>query len=106
MRVFSLVWSFYVLLLASVPCSDEPVSDVATDQTVVAASQSDAHPHGHDSEDFCTPFCQCHCCHSHVVFFAAFGSLDRPEPVTPSFINYTPQAEQSYAFSLFQPPQG
>jgi len=50
-----------------VPCSD--AGNVKDDSQVVTVIDFDGE-HNHDNTgDLCSPFCHCHCCHSHTIEF-------------------------------------
>ena len=64
MKMVSVFLAFFILGLISIPCSDTDVSSDAV-QTEVSAVHVDQ---GTDLEvDFCSPFCSCHCCHTHLI---------------------------------------
>lgn len=62
------------------------------------------HEHGQDI-DLCSPFCQCHCCHTHVTNFQGFGfdvlAISFPKKLT----HYTNNKGDEIKNSLLQPPQ-
>ncbi|WP_417884943.1 DUF6660 family protein [Zunongwangia sp.] len=60
-RFIATILSILFLSLSFIPCDD-----------VANASESEEHivqsyAHQNNDSDLCSPFCQCHCCHSHVV---------------------------------------
>ena len=87
MRILSYILSFYMLFLALYPCLDaEPVAQ--NDSQWVSLSDSDLinpiseeDQEEHD-EDHCSPFCMCHCCHTHIVIgdlpLFSFASIQAP----------------------------
>src|SRR5690606_30090548 len=67
MNVCAYILSIYLLGLTLAPCGDSTsIHDL--NQDPVAVQLDSSHGHGH-SGDQCSPFCQCHCCHVHVVHF-------------------------------------
>lgn len=64
--------SFYMLLMAFYPCLDiEPVAK--GDSQRVSISENDlfnpspVEDEGEHDEGHCSPYCMCHCCHTHIV---------------------------------------
>ncbi|MDO6809484.1 hypothetical protein Q4603_12720 [Zobellia galactanivorans] len=101
MKLLTFILSFYFLALNVVPCSDmEPLAD---GQVSVVADSGDGY--GHALNDLCSPFCHCHCCHTHTVSFEIFSF----EPFQPSI----PQEELAHfdslgkdiSLDLLQPPR-
>lgn len=71
MRILSYILSFYMLFLAFYPCLDiEPV--VTDNSQLISLSETQVtHPSPTEEEEHdeghCSPFCMCHCCHTHIV---------------------------------------
>ncbi|WP_148233479.1 DUF6660 family protein [Pseudopedobacter saltans] len=65
MRWIATIFLFYFTVLFAVPCSDAKNS--CEDAKPIAKEQ--AHNHGGDHDDNCTPFCQCTCCSVSVDTF-------------------------------------
>jgi hypothetical protein len=115
LKIISIILSLYVILLAFMPCEDELGSAFSQDQSNLATSQQDAthhdivqhekHLHGDASEDLCTPFCQCHCCHTHITFFDTGWYLENLPFTNQKSIPYVEQAALSLPFSMCQPPR-
>lgn len=72
MRILSYIFSFYMLVLAFYPCLDiEPLTQDSSQFIATNDNQSvDVTPiegnHEH-ADGHCSPFCMCHCCHTHFV---------------------------------------
>ncbi|WP_394340435.1 DUF6660 family protein [Marinoscillum furvescens] len=101
MKFLTIILSFFLLGLSLVPCADETEPD-----SVEISYEESGSDHDHNkSEDLCSPFCVCNCCHSHLIvqqiFISELGALIFPlkrsaynAPITSGFIG-----------SLLQPPQ-
>ena len=87
MRVLSYIMSFYMLFLALYPCLDiEPVAQ--DDSQMVSISDTEllnptpSEDEGEHEEGHCSPFCMCHCCHTHIVIgdipLFSFASIQAP----------------------------
>jgi hypothetical protein len=63
MKVFTFIFSLYILVLIAIPCVDRPYEN--TIHPTEHAGQT-SHGHGDDS-DHCSPFCDCNCCGNQVV---------------------------------------
>ena len=64
MKFLAVILSVYFLALNLVPCDDAPVSQ---QETAEYEQLQQIEQHAPAAADDCTPFCQCHCCHVHVV---------------------------------------
>ncbi|MGI0107017.1 DUF6660 family protein [Salinimicrobium sp. WS361] len=105
MKFFAIILSFYFLGLNFIPCDDIAASE-SQDTTVVSLEvDQDQQGDQHGTSDDCPPFCQCHCCHVHVVRFetSSFEVFEQKTPfLTPLFGE---SAGKEIAFSHFQPPR-
>ncbi len=65
MKLISVILAVLMLYLSGMPCDDIEVVD---NDGVVTYSPTQ-HDHNGDSSgcDICSPFCICHCCHTHIV---------------------------------------
>ncbi|MEE1976253.1 DUF6660 family protein [Maribacter cobaltidurans] len=101
MKFLAIILSIYFLALNFVPCSD--ASAVEDGTQVVTVMDYDGE-HGQDCE-LCSPFCQCHCCHSHTIDFR----LAIFEPIQPviSLVNFAhfDSLGKDISLSLLQPPR-
>jgi len=66
MRWLLTIWAFYLLALASLPCSDAG-NQCKDDGPKVETVQS--HSHEKDKDDNCAPFCYCSCCSVSLTTF-------------------------------------
>jgi hypothetical protein len=63
MKVLTLIFSLYILVLTTIPCVDRPF-----EKTIHPSEQTDNACHNHDeAANQCSPFCVCNCCGTHVV---------------------------------------
>ena len=65
MRLFTLILSFYVIVLTAIPCIDTTVNVVL--QNTELSHQTKDCDHNNDT-DRCSPFCTCNCCATSVIF--------------------------------------
>ena len=101
MRSVALIFAIFFAGLTVIPCTDAEIAE-DTIETVL----EDGLEHQHDSEsDLCTPFCVCHCCHTHLIIQQSFMSdlVIRSFPTTKSA--YTDPITTGFVGSLLQPPQ-
>jgi len=59
-KLFTILFSMYVLALSFAPCADE------LECNEIYPTESSHSKHTHEKEN-CTPFCICACCGQHVV---------------------------------------
>jgi hypothetical protein len=67
MKLFTLLFGIYMLLLSGLPCSDADECGPAKEKISTTSNRKDQHR----EKDNCTPFCNCACC-------AAPVSLQQP----------------------------
>jgi hypothetical protein len=101
MKFLAIILSNYFLALNFMPCSDTGV--IENDTQTVSVMDFDGE-HGQDCQ-LCSPFCQCHCCHSHTIDFG----LAIFEPIEPTISHenfvHSDSLGKDITLSLFQPPQ-
>ncbi len=104
MKNVSLLLALYFLSLTAVPCMDRAEISDSHDQTITVTMETSGHAHDHqDTADGCSPFCLCHCCHTHV--FVTY-ELTLFSPVIPEeFTEITPQFKDINLFDFLIPPK-
>ncbi|WP_370629880.1 DUF6660 family protein [Zunongwangia sp. SCSIO 43204] len=65
MRFLAVIFSVYLLSLSFMPCED----NVTFQKETTEFHQVDGTHASGTAADDCSPFCQCHCCHLHIVVF-------------------------------------
>jgi hypothetical protein len=63
MKLFFILYSFYLLGLSIVPCADSNENNVNASSTAISLPQKH-----HHTTDICTPFCTCTCCASSAFY--------------------------------------
>ncbi|MEH6679500.1 MAG: DUF6660 family protein [Sediminicola sp.] len=102
MKLITVILSFYFLALNIVPCSDMEGTD--DDGPMIAVNGfGEEHPHG--SGDLCSPFCQCHCCHSHTIDMGPTVFKTIRQPVAQEIFFHFDSLGKDIHPSLFQPPR-
>lgn len=66
MRWILTIWTFYLMVLTSLPCSD---AKNQCEDTVPKIETAQSHDHNKDSHDSCSPFCYCSCCSVSIVSY-------------------------------------
>ncbi len=97
--------SVYLMGLNFIPCDD--LAPTAQHQEISIAEHTDSHQHSqnHEQQDLCSPFCQCHCCHIHILDFN-FSEVVIFHPNIPILdIGYANRYGLDIQHSLLQPPQ-
>ena len=110
MRLLALLFACYFTVLGCLPCADvELCAEQTTTTAVIRVAHSDCGPF-QGGIDWCSPFCQCHCC-------AGFALPTAPVAVTlavPPAVRYpalrfaapaVPAVPTRAPASLWQPPQ-
>ncbi|WP_025666230.1 DUF6660 family protein [Aquimarina megaterium] len=103
MKILAFILSIYFLALDFMPCND---SIPITEDSQIEAFADSCENHDHSIEnDLCSPFCQCHCCHVHVIDFSIDTyQLISPEISTELFAHFDSVGKE-ISNTLFQPPQ-
>ncbi len=104
MKGFTHILGFIIFFFSILPCADEAIGAVSGDEEVMEQleeqGQEASHQHG---EDLCSPFCSCHCCHTHVKPTAPFD-LERPYVFFGSFYLPPPEEPRQAPSGVFRPP--
>lgn len=107
MKIASFILSLILFGTTLVSCSDVAASVLLVEKAEVQLIvQSHDHNGAHsETQDLCSPFCSCHCCHTHVVLKndATFIGEIEETPDTP-FPHYSFYSPSPY-FSIWQPPK-
>jgi hypothetical protein len=100
----TLIFSFYILALSCMPCSDkDDCNYMSADQSTFATT--DHSDHDSDTEN-CSPFCMCACCGQSCIFthFQADFGLNFPT-VAQKVSVYKATFSSEVSFSIWQPPK-
>jgi len=99
-KLVSIILSFYLVGLTFIPCEDEVLQEnESIDQF---ADQSTDH---NNINDACTPFCQCHCCHVHVLNFESPVLEFKTREISTLITDIKQDAGTEIPHSHFQPPR-
>jgi len=106
MKFLTIILAVYFLGLNFVPCGDISFEDskdcIEISQTADSPTDAD---HEHDSEDECSPFCQCHCCHVHTIDIgSATVALIEPGIFKEDFAHNDSFGKDVF-IALFEPPR-
>ncbi|WP_157638084.1 DUF6660 family protein [Flexithrix dorotheae] len=101
MKLSSLFMAIFLLGLSIIPCADDEV----TQNNIEAFDESSRDPNHESGLDLCSPFCVCHCCHTHfVVVYALYNDfISLPKLITKS--RYIARFSNGFRTSILQPPQ-
>ncbi|MBY0424758.1 MAG: hypothetical protein K2Q22_03895, partial [Cytophagales bacterium] len=104
MKFIIFIFTFYIIALAVMPCSDAITCE--NEKSSIAKSNTN-HSHSEDEGDLCTPFCICACCGCNgFVVSVPYFSIVKTRFITPLFITpYSSDFISSYYNSFWQPPK-
>lgn len=97
MKILTFIFSLYILGLSVFPCAD---TVAFTQQKQDAIVNIDSHQQNNHTDDHCTPFCICSCCHSNVTL-QLFATIIKPVTFQKDF---TSNIVQQYISILRTPP--
>lgn len=99
-RAFYILFAFYFLSLAVVPCSDnEPCDDGCGTEMTHHESEND------HSEETCTPFCVCSCCAAHIVVNTIDNQIVIASIEVRSYCETPTSKVQGAILPIWQPPK-
>jgi hypothetical protein len=101
MKALSVILSFYVLVLTTVPCIDRPF-----DKDIHQSGQAGNAAHNHENDtDQCSPFCVCNCCGSQVLSIETI-LISSILPLNKEHVFWYASTFKSNLFhSIWQPPK-
>ncbi len=116
MRLVVFIYSLYLLGLNFVPCGDNLqskdnfsnsnlIEQTATEFLSHKESQEHNESEHHHELDLCSPFCQCHCCHIHIIQSQNFNYELSVRQNKQQKHRLTQQFLENYQLNLLQPPQ-
>lgn len=104
MKILAVIFSVYFLGLNFVSCEDTVVSSNTSENQLQEISVTDQH--SSKAADNCTPICQCHCCHVHVVTHKTSEIKGIPDlAVSTLIINKGQHSGEEIPNFHFQPPR-
>lgn len=112
MRLFTLIFSIYLLAVSLLPCSDaynECNNKTATARVQAAFTDTQEHNHKSDHNDLCGPFCTCACCGTILTAVTGFSvfAFHSPQPQVsedPKFPIWNVDVDSDYLGSIWRPP--
>jgi len=102
-KLFTLLFSFYVIWLTVQPCTDD-IPGKAQTATIEFASPGTAHD-SHSNDEGCSPLCSCSCCNAQFIINSYQQELS-PLGFDERNLSSIPQPEdQEISFGFWQPPR-
>lgn len=100
-KLFHILFSFYFIALAFIPCGDEEACSALKQSETSEQSHKEDH-----SEEFCTPFCVCSCCSSPFLIKKDFySSLQQIEITNTVYTVHEESKTSTPIISIWQPPK-
>lgn len=102
----SIILAALMLYLSGMPCDDVEVADNDGTITYTQTQYDHEHDGGSSESDGCSPFCVCHCCHTHIVIphhplttsVAIHQSMDKSDYYQDFYPN-------GIIYAIWRPPQ-
>ena len=95
-KSISFILSFMTLVMILSPCADGSETDDTSLEVI--STLDDSHQH-----DACSPFCSCHCCHSHVTQLCVLCSGEYDFFISLPSVQSFPLLSR-ISFSIWDPP--
>lgn len=102
MKFLATILSIYIFTLNLVPCEDTGTFD---NKVKTEISQDLGEHHHHQNADMCSPFCQCHCCHIHVIYFDIIDFAIPNIAISTEIFHFPNSLVKNFTASILQPPQ-
>ena len=105
MKFFAFIFSFYILALSCMPCTDKDDCKYEVQTNVSKFATTNHSQHDNDTEN-CSPFCVCACCGQNVttIFYPVDFAYFTPV-ATKTFPVYTASFVLEVYFNIWQPPK-
>ncbi|RMA57293.1 DUF6660 family protein [Ulvibacter antarcticus] len=103
MKIMTFLISFYFLALNLVPCND--VNMLQNEISSIVNTENHNGDHEHSSSDLCSPFCHCHCCHTHTIEFGVLEFETLPLAMSQRVFTNILGSTNDFLFSILQPPR-
>ncbi len=100
--MLSFALAIFYIGLATIPCADEVIDNLATLEIVL--ENSDDHDHEDEADD-CSPFCVCQCCSNHFTNDTAFCELSVFSPAIDRSSIFKDNLTNSYLNTILEPPR-
>ncbi|WP_088340307.1 DUF6660 family protein [Robiginitalea sediminis] len=101
MKWASIILTVYFLCLNALPCNDARIV-IEGDHTTFSIDLSADHSL---ACELCSPFCQCHCCHVHIIHFDIANFEPLQATISQDNFAHFERIGKDNTFSIFQPPQ-
>lgn len=100
MKLLSIILSIYLIGLTVVPCEDDVnKEEISIEQVSNLGSQQET------GADLCSPFCQCHCCHIHILKIDTMESEELDIQASTLIIEKNSESGIEIPDTHFQPPR-
>ncbi|WP_299383498.1 DUF6660 family protein [uncultured Lacinutrix sp.] len=102
MKFIAIILSIYLTGLTLIPCNDVAIDNSNTSQDTYVSSD-----HGTDNhtQDLCSPFCTCQCCHIEIISSQPIDFVFSKIEETRKMPSYFENISRDHIHSLLQPPQ-
>jgi len=102
MKYLAFIFAFYLMGMLLLPCND-----AFNECTPAVKTKASDHSHKADTNDTCSPFCNCSCCHTIVdlKFFGIRVEDEKPVFEEKEFLLTDQGFVSSYYGNIWQPPK-
>jgi hypothetical protein len=104
-KLLTILFSIYIIVLSCLPCADAGKAVGKSSVTVHTEKQSTTDEH---SDDACSPFCICNCCHYsdfHKTTDSIIKGISLAIFIEEQTTEYTSTLFSTFQNSIWQPPQ-
>lgn len=102
MKFLAFILSIYIFALNLALCEDNVALDNIVNTEILQAIGDD---HQNQDSDLCSPFCQCHCCHVHILDFGIASFNPFQDTILKENFSHFDSLGKDIHYSLLQPPK-
>jgi hypothetical protein len=103
MKFLFFILSFFLLYLSCLPCSDSTEANAKSEVKISVSTNQQEHS---NSNEACTPFCNCSCCAA-SAFYSPLNKVQDAKIVfqPEKFPLYNESFNSEVSYSIWQPPK-
>jgi len=103
-KLFATILAISIMYMSFLPCGDDLFADICSAEVAHHHPPGES-PDDHEDSDFCSPFCICSCCQTHIVTLDVALTADIISILIPIKKDAEPHmVSQEAVFECWHPP--